>query len=338
MSIDTAGGQPSERPLGVAVIGAGLSGLICARSLSGHGHAVSVFDKARGVGGRMSTRRIADQSFDHGAQYFTVRDPLFARQVESWRQVGCVATWKGKITVLDAGGVRSKESNIERFVGVPGMNAICRHLAVDLDVTLETRVDSLEHVGDRWRLTSDGQSDLGSFDAVVISTPAPQAAELLLKAAPAVAARASQVEMAPCWAVMASFAKPLDLGFDGAFVHDSALSWVARNTSKPGRPQGEAWLLHASPDWSLAHLALDKKDVARQLLEAFGSAVGGFSAGPADLDAHRWRFALPTEPLTEPCLFDAGLRLGVCGDWCGGPRVEGAFLSGEAAAGRLQGS
>ena len=138
--------------------------------------------------------------------------------------------------------------------------------------------------------------------------------------------------MAPCWAVMVSFDEVLSLGFDGAFVHGSPLSWVARNSSKPGREAREAWVLHGSPEWSREHLELEPPVAAEHLFEAFRVATQGIEVEPTRLEAHRWRYALPTEPLSDPCLFDAESSVVVCGDWCGGPRVEGAFLSGCAAA------
>ena len=81
-----------------------MSGLVCARTLLDHGFKVSVFEKGRGPGGRMSTRRTEDElQFDHGAQYFTVRDRLFRRYVESWQHDGIVAPWRGRIVVLSEG-------------------------------------------------------------------------------------------------------------------------------------------------------------------------------------------------------------------------------------------
>ena len=315
-------------------MGAGLSGLACARALCDHGHRVRVFDKGRGAGGRMSTRRAGAWQFDHGAQYFTVRDRRFARRVETWRQDGIVARWTGQLVVLEGGRRTGKTGGPDRFVGVPAMSSICRHLASGQDVAFQTRVRSVERVADRWRLVSASGVDLGLYAAVVVSAPAPQSAALLADAVPELAARAAQVMTSPCWAAMVSFARPIQVGFDAAFVLGSPLSWVARDASKPGRPDGEAWVLHASPDWSRQHLELAAEDAAGILLEAFRAAAGVRDPTPLHLDAHLWRFALP-EPLTEPCLFDADLRLAACGDWCGGPRAEGAFLSGIAAADRL---
>ena len=295
-----------------------------------------VFEKARGVGGRMSTRRSDRWQFDHGAQYFTVRDARFARQVELWSRAGVVAEWQGRISVLTEGGrIRATDGSTPRFVGVPGMSAICGRLAADLDVRAGTRVCALSRSGDRWSLVTEPASQVGEFDAVVLSAPARQTAALLESASSPLARRAGEVELAPCWAVMASFEHPLETGFDGAFVHGSPLSWVARDGSKPGRASHESWVLHASPEWSRLHLDLDASEAAPLLLQAFASALGGRAVEPLHLAAHRWRFALPVEPLPEACLIDRDTLLVACGDWCGGPRVEGAFLSGRAAAEQL---
>ena len=327
----------TERPVSVAVVGAGISGLMAARTLADNGHVVQVFEKARGPGGRMSTRRADTLSHDHGAQYFTARDRRFERIVESWRHDGLVAPWNGAIAVVDRGNVTIQDSRTQRFVGVPGMNAVCRHLATGLRVRFDSRIVSIERDGHLWQLGSDDGEHVGSFDALVVSAPAPQTTTLLSEAAPELANRAAGVEMVPCWAIMASYDEPLGIGFDGAFVEDSPLSWIARNDSKPGRPAVESWVLHGSPAWSSEHLELARDNAAHRLVDVFRDAVRRDLPRPVHLVAHRWRFALPSQPLAEPCLFDPDLAIAACGDWAGGPRVEGAYLSGCAAAGRLLG-
>lgn len=316
----------------VAIIGAGLSGLTCARALTDEGLDVKVIEKARGPGGRMSTRRADDWQFDHGAQYFTARDPEFSQQVDSWRHLGLVEKWAARIAVLDHGSIEVKGDSAERYVGVPGMNAICRHLAAGLNVAYRTEVGNLERKKAGWSLTDANGADIGLFDTVVVSAPAQQSARLFENAALELATQARAAEMAPCWAAMVGFARPLETEFDGAFVVDSPLSWVARNASKPDRPGAESWILHASPEWSQQHLEIERERAAELLLESFNRALGRPVEAPAHLAAHRWRFALPIEPLAQPCLADPGLRVVACGDWCGGPRVEGAYLSGRAAA------
>jgi hypothetical protein len=127
----------------------------------------------------MSTRRAGPWRFDHGAQYFTVRDPRFARRVETWRREGIVTPWTAVTTVLEAGTTHPKDDDAERFVGVPGMNAVCRNLALGVDVSFETRVDRLARIADRWQLVGENGSDLGRFDVVVVSAPAPPTSAVL---------------------------------------------------------------------------------------------------------------------------------------------------------------
>jgi len=327
--------QRTTRKLEIAVIGAGISGLVCARLLTESGNRVRIFDKARGPGGRMATRRAGPLRFDHGAQYFTVRNPRFRRWVESWEADGLAARWTGRLAVVRGGEIVPKDDETERWVGVPGMSSICRRLATGLDVNFGIRVVHLARSDGRWELRAHEGADLGRFDAVVVSAPAPQTAALLAASAPGLSELADHVEMDPCWAVMVSYPHTLGLPFDGAFIEEAALGWIAHNSAKPGRPPGEAWVLHASPEWSREHLELDREVAGQWLADAFREALGRDLPPPATLVAHRWRFALPVNPLAEPCLFDEELAVAACGDWAGGPRVEGAFLSGCAAAERI---
>lgn len=320
----------------VAIIGGGLSGLICGRTLVDHGIKVRVFEKSRGLGGRMATRRVDNRlRFDHGAQYFTVRDARFRRYVRSWQQDHVVRRWDGRIVLLENGAIKEQKGQTERYVCVPTMNAIGKHLAADLDITLQTRAIPPRRDGNQWRLASEDGIDLGLYDFVVVSAPAGQAADLLA-AAPELAQQARSAVMTGCWTVMLAMADPRDFPFDAAFVHDSPLSWIARNDSKPGRDTSrQAWTLHASPDWSERHLEMPADQVRDKLVAEFWNAVGDTPATHTHAQSHLWRFALPSQPLAVKCLFDSDQQIGACGDWCGGPRVEGAFLSGMALAGRV---
>jgi predicted NAD/FAD-dependent oxidoreductase len=322
-------------PPTVAIIGAGLSGLVCARTLQEAGFRVTVFEKSRGVGGRMATRRAeANLQFDHGAQYFTARDQRFLHDVASWIRSGLVAPWHGRICVINR-GAREPAKKSERFVSVPAMTAVCKHLASDLNVQLQTLVAPPSRDESTWRLRDERGKELGKFDFVAVSAPAPQAAQLL-QAAPDLADRAGRVLMHGCWAGMVAFDSPLSVEFDAAFVRQSVLSWVARNNSKPGRNAGhEAWVLHASPTWTQQHIDSDPVDILPVLLGAFWEATGLDAPSPQWATAHRWRYALPDEPLVDRCLFDVALGIGASGDWCAGPRVEGAYLSGLALAERF---
>lgn len=325
--------QPS-----VAIVGCGLAGLMAARTLGDHGLAVRLFDKSRGVGGRMATRRTPEGlRFDHGAQYFTARDCRFARYVRSWVDDGLAKPWCGRVVHLRGGDVLAEKSDTPRYVGVPAMNAIPKHLAEGLDIRLDTTVASIGRAGSsRWRLTDDQGQSLGEYDRVIFNCPPAQSAALLAGHS-SLAAKVAAVTMNPCWAVMVHSKNPPKIDYDAAFVDNSPLAWICRDSDKPGRvaEDGAGWVLHATADWSIDQLEVSADQARDQLIDAFGVATG-VALGQIDYaTAHRWRYAIAAKPLEEGYLWDPTEGLGVCGDWCSGSRIEGAFLSGMAAAGAL---
>jgi len=315
----------------IAVVGAGISGLACGTALAAVGIPVIVLEKSRGPGGRMSTRRTAESAFDHGAQYFTVRDDRFRAVVDEWVAAGIVERWRGRIVTLpnEAGSDPVRDNGTPRYVGVPGMSAVTRTLSEGLGLRTGCRIVSGERRRARWWLDVEDGSRLGPYRALVLAIPAPQAVTLL-RAVDELRARVAAVDLAGCWAVMLGYPRRLPPSWDGAFVNDGPLSWIARNNSKPGRPAAEAWVLHGSPSWSETHMEEPAEAVIEALVAEFGRIVGDRLPSPTLALAHRWRFALPREPLDAPFLFDDVEAVGVCGDWCGGPRVEGAYLSGLA--------
>jgi len=212
------------------------------------------------------------------------------------------------------------------------MSAVCRDLASKLNIKLQTQVIAPASVDGMWHILDEQGNPLGEFDYVVVSAPAPQAAQLLA-ASPDLQRDASAVKMNGCWAAMLSFGGSLQLRFDGAFVHDSPLSWIARNDSKPARPdKQESWVIHASPAWTTQHIDEEPGVMLPELIDAFWQATGTSPRKPTHNSIHRWRYAIPTETLETHRLFDSQRKIGACGDWCGGPRVEGAFLSGMSLA------
>ena len=326
----------SNEPRKVLIIGAGVAGLTAAQSLSSSGLDVVVVDKGRAPGGRISSRTGEQGSFDHGAQYFTARDPRFQSRVKAWCAAGVAAEWDARVGVAKQGELTAKTSDQpERFVGVPSMRAIALHQARMLDVHNGVRVSGLTRLDGKWHAETDEGAAPPAADAVLVTAPSEQA-QTLLAPAPALAAAAGRVRHAPTWAVMVGFASGLPVAFDGLFVHESPLTWVARDSAKPGRPSGERWVLHAGPQWSEAHIEDDAESVAKGLLDAFFAAIGQPPTTPTHLVAHRWRYALAEPPTDRGCLFDADLRIGAAGDWLHGARVEGAYLSGLVAAARIR--
>ena len=314
----------------VAVIGAGIAGLSAARALGDQGFNVTVLERAEKVGGRTAHRRIGALHFDHGAQYFTARDPRFARYVSSWLEAGLVARWDGRIVAFDEKRRAADVSPLDRFVGVPGMTAMARHLADGVDVRLSSAVRGLRRESDRWRIETKEKS-LGPFDALVVAMPPEQ---IRLLSAPEVLLDASkEFDSLPCWCAMAAFDAPLPVEFDGAFVNGDAVDWIARDSSKPERSEGERWVIHATASWSGGRLEESAEDIAHLLLDEFFDALGIGARDSVHLEGHRWSFAKPASEGELNCIWLPEQAAVLCGDWCRGGRVEGAFLSGLAAAG-----
>ena len=325
------------------VVGGGVAGATAARALRSRGLSVTVIDKGRGPGGRTSTRRSESGAFDHGAQFFTARSLPFVDAVADWAQAGVAQRWVGRFGELDGDGLRMlPDRNL--WVGIPGMSRIVSHQLDGTEIRFDTQAGGLAHSTRGWMVKTASGDALGPFDHAVVAVPAPQAAELLGEVAPVMAERARRARFAPCWSVMAAFDRSLALPFEGLRVRSgSALSWIARDSAKPGRESEplERWVLHAGPEWSEANVELERDDAGERLIREFLDLVSrceGAAAVPVHLRAHRWRYARTVKPLGTPCLHEPASSLVVCGDWCLGSRVEDAWTSGAAAAEALVGS
>ncbi|ESQ76096.1 NAD(P)/FAD-dependent oxidoreductase [Asticcacaulis sp. AC402] len=317
----------------IAVIGAGMAGAACATALQAVGRSVSLFDKGRGPGGRMSARSVTVGEdivrFDHGAQYFTARNSGFRAQVAAWHARGIVAPWP-------AAGAGA-------WVGTPAMNRPVATLCTALDVTFQAHVSGLRRDPSGWRLNGEGV-DSGPYAQVVIAAPAEQAAGLLADidgvsdqclVDPALFERIQATRSEPCWTVMAVWESPLAFSLD-TYRGAGDIIWAARNSAKPGRSGPEAWVIQASPVWSRAHRGADPAEVCADVLRLFAETCRVPVPTPAFVQAHSWLYAR-SGSLGQACIWDAGLGLGVCGDWLIGPRVEAAWLSGTSLAAEMNG-
>ncbi len=323
----------------IAVIGAGIAGLACAKSLVAAGHRVIVFERCDFAGGRVSTHKTEIGGFDHGAQYFTARHPAFVAETQRWSAAGIVEPWAVVPSSITATGESSAHAGqgagALRWVGVPAMATIATHLVEGLDVRYGLRITAVRRADPRWTLAGLDEEDRivaidETFDAVVTAVP-PVIAEPLLAAAPTLALEAAGAHIEPCWALLAGFTEPvMDEGsasVDCAFIDTGRLAWIARESGKPERRPGERWTIHAQSAWSVEHFDDDPADIQAKLLRAFQEATGTREQ-PIYATVHRWRYALARRPLTAGFLWDATLKLGACGDWCRGFRVEDAWLSG----------
>jgi len=306
----------------IGIVGAGMAGLACAEGLANRGHDVVLFDKGRGPGGRMSTRRIetaaGEAYFDHGAQYFTVRDGAFRQRVDAWMTEGAVAPWPS--------------AGSDAYVGVPAMNAPLRLASNSQRVLWTTRVVRIDSSDRGWQLGLD-RGEAVALDIVIVATPAEQAADLLASAAPDLSGRARAVVSEPCWTLMLAFSEPVPVA-KNCWRGEYIVGWAARNSSKPGRIGPESWVVQASPAWSRAHVEADPEWVSASLKDALANLLGSVLPPTVGECSHRWRFARSGAE-GAGAIFDRDRGLGLCGDWLIGPRVEAAWLSGTALAKRI---
>ena len=229
---------------------------------------------------------------------------------------------------MNGNKTEDKTASATRYTGVDGMISIGRHLSEGLDVRLGTRIGSLLRTGNRWSLLDEAERtpSPAGFDAVVLAMPSAQAAQLT-GVTPALVPNLRVVEWRPCWAAMLTMRVASGFDFAGAFVDDhAALMWAGRTMDESGV---EHWVLHATAGWSTSHLNLPSEDAAALLAQALAERFN-FGFRPTHVAAHRWLYSTPVRPLRDRFLWDAGSRLGAVGDWCQGPRVEGAYLSGDA--------
>lgn len=338
---------PSRRHM--AVVGAGMAGIACARTLVQAGHRVTLLEQAAQVGGRMTSHDSPFGSFDAGAQYFTLRDPRFALAIDT--VPGVCRRWSAnQVRVLDATGhviSQSMTTGEAHWVAAPRMDALLHAWAEPLlqsgVLHRQMRVRRIERdplAPQRWQLRTESPEGAvhveAGLDAVVLAVPATAAQALLEQSGidSSLLESLARVSMAPCWTLMLAYPQAVAPGlttlgpqWNAARSTHHRIAWLARESSKPGRSAVERWTVQASPAWSAEHLDDPAPRVQAKLLKAFAE-VTGIRAEPAYANTYLWRYAQTTHPAGRSHLWDAGLGLGACGDWCLGHRVEDAFVSG----------
>jgi renalase len=310
----------------VAIIGAGITGASCAYHLSAHGFNPSVFEKSRGVGGRLATRNIDNQFFfDHGAQYYTIRNSEFALLTETAGENNACAEW------FPRPAENIGPYNKSMFVGTPKMNSFLKPLFADSQLIFKEEITRINMVENSWNLiSSDGLAD--KFDIVVSTIPAPQA-KILFKDILVDVQLLDKVAMLPCWALMIAFETPLNFEFDIWRSENSDISWLSRNSSKPQRVQSQdSWVCHANPKWSSENIDKSREEVCQAMIGMLADIYGCKLPKTLFEIAHRWRYAQAANILGQPYLTNNNKTLYVAGDWCLGSRVEAGFESGSSVA------
>jgi len=320
------------------VVGAGISGLLAARELATAGWRVVVLEKSRGVGGRMATRRLENGTFDHGAQFFTVRSERFGSLVRRWLESGVVEVWSRGFA--DAGN-RPNEDGHPRYRGAGGMTSVPEHLARGLDVRTGERVVEARLRKGYWEVDAQSGSRLTAA-AMVLTAPVPRSLALFTDepALPEEARRRlEEVSYSPCLALMALLDGPTGVPEPGGVqVKGEPLDWIGDNRRK-GISRAPGVTIHAGPEWSRAHFDAHETEVATSLLAFAGEQLRtDLTTRVIATSLARWRYSWVSRPFPGPCLVARNEpTLVFAGDAFGPSKVEGAALSGLAAADHVLG-
>ncbi len=308
----------NEHLADVAVVGAGLSGLACARRLAAAGRSVTVFEKSGDISGRLATRRRDSLRWNHGAPFVQARSDEFVAFMKEQQASGF------------AHPVRLPRGELG-FRGLPDMREMLRGVSTGLSISTRVEVTGLRRDSRGWFLkVANDSSERGPFSSVVLALPAPQAKRVLEAAtdtgAVSIGEQLGQVRMACNWSLLLAFDEEVPL------LDRLPLDYVVESITREG--DGLAYVVRFGAQWSLERIETDRKDITPVLLHTLASRLGSAEKlpKPASVAAHRWRYAEASQPLGEYCLWDAQLGIGACGDWCLGAYAEHAFLSGEAMA------
>lgn len=351
----------------VAVIGGGISGLVCANRLMQLGvNNTTVFDTGKHApGGRCSSRQVIVDGrvcvFDHSVQYFTVSDSRFAKIVSYLHRKGAVKVWNGKLGHLKSGNFSEDKSLTQAFIGVNGMQDIPRCLAENLNVKQSTWAGNIHwEVGSRkWKVDR-----YGYFDYLVIAHNGKCADKLMCNAGVPTIHRLTQVrfcsrpdlkdrrmQLCSIWALLVCFPTSLKLTYEGVHVEDEDISWMANNTIKlrdhtrPVSTSDECWTVFSTRQFGSSNKCPQEnippkveKEVTHRLLQAMKRATGlAELPAPKYTRVQLWGAAVPMNVLktADECVFDGQHNIGICGDWLTSPCIQGAAVSGLALAERI---
>lgn len=320
----------------IAIIGTGLAGLTLATQLRERAH-ITLFEKARGVGGRLSTRYTPVYEFDHGAQYFTVKNKAFQAFTDKLLAARVIQRWEPLIAKFSDRNIlkfSSWDKSLPHYVGIPRMNAIAKYLAQPHDVKLNTHITKLKRINHAWTLESDQALHFDNYDWVICTAPAAQAAMLM----PVFFKHMSilqNIKMQPCFAMMLGFKTPFELPWQAAIVKNNMISWMSVNSCKPMRQPAATLVALSSNQWANEHEDITTDWITTTMLDEVIQLTQLDRQQIDYLNLHRWRYANMSKFMLTYPLIDVTNQLAACGDWCISGRIESSYLAATRLASAL---
>lgn len=313
----------------IAIIGAGMAGISAALKLQDKAQ-ITIFDKSRGIGGRMATRRTEKYNFDHGAQFFTAKSEEFQGLCQKAQKEGVIDLWNADFVEITAGEVtnsRKFSAEYPHYVATPQMNSLCKHLAQDLNINLGQKITKIDFRDKKWTLQNDQDEKFTDFDYLILAIPSHQVLDLISENI-ADYQRIKEVKMLGCFALMVGLKEDPKLDFQAALVKESIISWISVNSSKPKRAGGSTILVNSRNSWAEENMEEDPELLKQQLLEELIKITDLDKNIVDHIAIHRWRYANIGKQKGDSFIFDEKQVLGICGDWLIHGRVEAAYQSG----------
>lgn len=313
----------------IAIIGAGISGLTVAKELAKLNEIV-VFDKSRGIGGRMATRRVDGYHFDHGAQFFTAKSEEFKELCQKAKSDRIIEEWNCNFVEIIENKINKKwqfGNDKAHFVAKPQMNSLCKYMGKDLNILTAKQIASVNFDNNKWSLKTLENEIFEDFDYLILAIPSHQAVNLIpanFKYFDIVA----NIKMSGCFTLMLGFYEDINFEFDAALVKESNISWISVNSSKPERPKGLSLVVNSSNKWADENIEEDLEIVKEKMITSLKKIIDFDFKNINYQNIHRWRYANADLRQGDKSLFDQNLNLGICGDYLISGRVENAFLSG----------
>ena len=320
----------------IAIVGAGLAGLNLARLL-GELADVIVFEKSNKLGGRLSTLNEQGFSFDHGAQFFTAKNPAFQTFVKELEAHHAAEQWNARFVELKFGEIQSErtwDKDFPHYVGSPAMNSIAQYLARNIDIRFNQTITGIKKIKANWLLET-ANSEIGPFDWLIIAIPVEQANDLLPKnLSPKMMLQ--DLKMLPCFTLMLGYEIENFFDWDAAFVSDSILSWVSVNSSKPNRGKPLSIIAMSTNEWASQNLSKSDSIIINEMLNELAKISGKTLNEASFIKLKRWRYANASKQEQALEIVDYPLKLAFCGDWCISGRIESAFMSSLNLANKLK--
>ena len=320
----------------IAIIGAGMASSSIV-SLLRNNFDISVFEKSRGLGGRMATRRKDDFSFDHGTQFFTVKSKEFMKFIAPLIEKKVVNNWNAFYQEIGSEGIileKQWQDTDRHYVGVPAMNSVCKTSLDGINIYINTKITKLIKIKGKWLLIDDNKNQSELFDWVITTNPVEQAFNILPKDI-TLRNEIKKIKMKARYTLMLGFNNPLKLPFDVAKIIHNCISWISVNSSKPGRTGKFSLVIQSTNTFARNNFSTNPNIITDNLIRVSSNILKINLNCANHIELHKWNYA-DSNLIKFKCYVDPTLKIAACGDWTINGNVESAFLSGIRTSSQIE--